>query len=526
MADFPVPLHDRKHSDAKSESAAFIPASNPTARAALATCAFFALVACILAAPAVAPRSHAAYAAPVLSVDFDAATGIAKWTAGEGVTAYWCGCSDKLETATDWEHHNVSTSVTVDHTGKCTYDFKSAIEGAVSRGDMQPVSVYALEVFAADGDEAKWSSDFDYKPVSGPYEVLDATLDTSTGKLSWTAVSGADFYWCEVDDRSEPIKGTSVDLAGIIDDMYSKGNVDKKDTYKIAVLARKGDVLLAKWTGTFAYTPKKVSDQVTISGDPAAKLPVTFKKKTGKATWKAYSGAKAYFAVVDGIGCAALGKSANFKAIIDGLYLGGSVKKKSSYKIEVLAYSKGSKNLLAKWKTTFKYKPAPNLSRATVEAIPDQPFVGKKVKPKLQLYIGDKLLKKGKHYTVSFKNNAKIGKATAVIKGKGKVKGTLKKTFKVVPASPSIKVTSLSVGAATVDWTHQTKSVDGVQIKYGYNSKMKKTKGKTIEGTAQTSLSISKLRADKTTFVWIRSFKTVGGKKYYSEWNSIWFSVL
>lgn len=54
-------------------------------------------------------------------------------------------------------------------------------------------------------------------------------------------------------------------------------------------------------------------------------------------------------------------------------------------------------------------------------------YTGKKIKPKVKI----KNLKK-KYYKVSYKNNKKVGTATITIKGKGKVKGTLKKTFKIV----------------------------------------------------------------------------------------------
>ena len=45
--------------------------------------------------------------------------------------------------------------------------------------------------------------------------------------------------------------------------------------------------------------------------------------------------------------------------------------------------------------------------------------------------IGGTTLKKGTDYTVSYKNNKKVGKATVIIKGKGSCVGTVKKTFKI-----------------------------------------------------------------------------------------------
>lgn len=54
-------------------------------------------------------------------------------------------------------------------------------------------------------------------------------------------------------------------------------------------------------------------------------------------------------------------------------------------------------------------------------------YTGKKIKPKIKI----KNLNK-KYYKVIYKNNKKVGTATVIVTGKGKVKGTVKKTFKVV----------------------------------------------------------------------------------------------
>jgi hypothetical protein len=55
---------------------------------------------------------------------------------------------------------------------------------------------------------------------------------------------------------------------------------------------------------------------------------------------------------------------------------------------------------------------------------------------------------------------------------------------------------------------------------------MKKAKSKTFKGTSKKKLKIKKLKSDKTVYTWIRCWKKVKGKKYYSSWNVIWYSVL
>ena len=58
-------------------------------------------------------------------------------------------------------------------------------------------------------------------------------------------------------------------------------------------------------------------------------------------------------------------------------------------------------------------------------------YDGKAKKPGVTVKYKSKKLKKGTHYTVTYKNNVEPGTATVVIKGKGKYTGSIKKTFKI-----------------------------------------------------------------------------------------------
>lgn len=59
-------------------------------------------------------------------------------------------------------------------------------------------------------------------------------------------------------------------------------------------------------------------------------------------------------------------------------------------------------------------------------------YTGKSIKPKITVKNGSVTIPSA-NYTVSFKNNKKIGKATATIKGKGNLSGSIKKTFTIQP---------------------------------------------------------------------------------------------
>ena len=97
------------------------------------------------------------------------------------------------------------------------------------------------------------------------------------------------------------------------------------------------------------------------------------------------------------------GRTNNF-----GEYIGDCITKfKIYFKCESLGNSK-----IAIPKTSYKY-------------------TGKNIKPTVTVKMNGTKLKKGTHYTVTYKNNKKVGTATITITGKGKYYGVKTKTFKI-----------------------------------------------------------------------------------------------
>ena len=76
------------------------------------------------------------------------------------------------------------------------------------------------------------------------------------------------------------------------------------------------------------------------------------------------------------------------------------------------------------------------ISGATVEAIPDQDYTGKKIEPKVTATLGSTSLEEGVDFEVSYKDNVEIGTATATLTGKGDYTGTKDVKFKIVEPSP------------------------------------------------------------------------------------------
>ena len=91
-----------------------------------------------------------------------------------------------------------------------------------------------------------------------------------------------------------------------------------------------------------------------------------------------------------------------------------------------------------------------------VLAIPDQDYTGKAIKPTVTVYDGSVLLRAGKDYMVSYKNNLAAGTAQALIKGKGNYKGSLTTTFRILPRD-----------LAAEDVTVQAKGLTNADLEYG-----------------------------------------------------------
>ena len=118
-----------------------------------------------------------------------------------------------------------------------------------------------------------------------------------------------------------------------------------------------------------------------------------------------------------------------------------------------------------------------------------------------------------------------IGKATITITAKETQeysKATKKITITV--KAPTIKISKLSNTSKkkmTIKWSKNT-AVTGYQIQYSTDKKFKKgVKTVTINKNNTTSKSVAKLSKNKRYYVRIRSYKTVSGVKYYSNWSSV-----
>lgn len=150
-------------------------------------------------------------------------------------------------------------------------------------------------------------------------------------------------------------------------------------------------------------------------------------------------------------------------------------------------------------------------------------YDGKAKTPAVTVRVGNKTLTANKDYTVSYQNNINVGQATLTVTGKGSYTGNIIKAFEIVPKGTDISgKVKAQKKALTIKWKKQTKSVDGYEI-WCSTDKGFSTKA-TVKKTAKTKavkLTVKKLKAKKTYYVKIRTYKSVKGKKYYSSWSKV-----
>ena len=83
-----------------------------------------------------------------------------------------------------------------------------------------------------------------------------------------------------------------------------------------------------------------------------------------------------------------------------------------------------------------------DLSMAKIEAIPDQTYNGKEIKPEVKVTYDGKTLEKKRDYMLSFEDNLNVGEATVDIIGIGNYSGIIEKKFNIIPKDivPEVKL--------------------------------------------------------------------------------------
>ena len=152
-------------------------------------------------------------------------------------------------------------------------------------------------------------------------------------------------------------------------------------------------------------------------------------------------------------------------------------------------------------------------------------YSGKAKKPSVTVKdSAGKALKKGTDYTVSYsKGCKKVGSYKVTVTLKGNYSGSKTLTFKINPKATKISKVTAAKKSLKVKIKKQTTETTGYEVQYSTSKKFTKstTKTATVKKAKTTSLTLKKLKAKKTYYLRIRTYKTVGGKKFYSAWSKV-----
>ena len=166
--------------------------------------------------------------------------------------------------------------------------------------------------------------------------------------------------------------------------------------------------------------------------------------------------------------------------------------------------------------TTFKITPItvnPKISVSKSKLV----HSGKAQKPVGAVSVGNKKLSNGNDYTVTYKNNKKPGKMTAVVKGKGNYSFSKTLSFTIIPSKPSsFKVTSRKRSAKIT-----FKKISGVSGTEILSSLKKNFSGRKKTTTKKNSATVKKLKSNKFYYFKVRSFVVVNGKKVYGAYSKV-----
>ena len=159
------------------------------------------------------------------------------------------------------------------------------------------------------------------------------------------------------------------------------------------------------------------------------------------------------------------------------------------------------------------------MSLMQVKSVKNQIYNGSMKMPAFQIYNGSQKLIEDKNYILTYTNNQKIGTASVKIEGLGKYKGSITKTFKILPGQVTVTKTKPGKKSFTVKWK-KTSGISGYEVRYASNKHMQHAKTLKVTGKNQISAKIRNLKSKKNYYVQVRAYKKTGSTIYRGSWSS------
>lgn len=155
------------------------------------------------------------------------------------------------------------------------------------------------------------------------------------------------------------------------------------------------------------------------------------------------------------------------------------------------------------------------ISKTTVTYTQNYTYTGKAIKPAVTVKNGKKKLKADKDYTVAYKNNKNVGKATITVTGKGSYNGKVTKSFYIKPKAVSSLKATVYANKIKLSWGKVT-GAKGYQVYQKIDGSWKK-----VATPTGTSATISGLNGATKYEFRVRAYAKADNKTLYSAYKNI-----
>lgn len=144
-------------------------------------------------------------------------------------------------------------------------------------------------------------------------------------------------------------------------------------------------------------------------------------------------------------------------------------------------------------------------------------YTGRWVKPNVTLKVGKVKLEKNRDYTLVYRNNLQIGKASVVIQGMGNFTGKKTISFKIVPQTPKIQKLKKNKKSFAITYS-SGKMVHGYRMEVSTASSFaaKKTQKYILNGNRFEVCGLKK----GTYYIRVKAYYSKKGKRYESGYTS------
>ena len=164
---------------------------------------------------------------------------------------------------------------------------------------------------------------------------------------------------------------------------------------------------------------------------------------------------------------------------------------------------------------------ANSIATSTFSEVSNQTYTGNPITPEITIAHNGITLIPNIDYTITYSNNVKMGTATITIAGIGNYCNVRNIRFKILPSqATSFKAKKRSTKYITLSWKKNS-GIKGYEIYRANEVNGTFKKVKTITKNKTISFKNNNLTPGKCYYYQIRTYKTLSGTKYYSDFSPI-----